>query len=242
VRLVYVKIFDMENLTISPASHDWQGLQNNGSFRPHRTIGVRLELKVQCPAKAATDTTVAWELLRGTPLACLFVAAGGIAFEVSNSRDWYVDCAHAVVPSPPHETGARSWTAGISLKLEVPPTSLERAAAMKRYLVLIHLAAKFEKLELVERSTALLQAMKFNLDDMAPVLTAEKGFAFVGTSNEADASALWKKIVVSTKLARQDNISVIELGRDIVTTHPGLSQWQSETRFLAGLIATSGKK
>ena len=49
---------------------------------------------------------------------------------------------------------------------------------MKRYLVLVHLAAAFPKAELTTRAATMHAALKSTLDTMETVLTADRGFAF----------------------------------------------------------------
>lgn len=111
---------------------------------------------------------------------------------------------------------------------------------MKRYLVLVHLAAAFPKTELVQRATAMHSALKRLLDDMETVLTAEKAFAFACFSDKT-AQELWKSITSAAIFGRQDNISVVEVGLDIFTTHPGLAAWQSKTVALAALAESARK-
>lgn len=111
---------------------------------------------------------------------------------------------------------------------------------MKRYLVLVHMAAAFPKTELVTRATAMHRAMKSLLDDMETVLTADKAFAFTCVSSKT-SKELWTAIVAAAVFGRQDNISVLELGYDISTTHPGLSGWNQTTGFLAGLAELARK-
>lgn len=112
---------------------------------------------------------------------------------------------------------------------------------MKRYLVLVHLAAKIEKADLATRATALLRALQQNLDNMETVLTAEKAFAFAGTSHKT-ANELWTLIGKAAALARQDNITVLEVGSDICTTHLGFQKWNLDSGMLAGLAELARRK
>lgn len=112
---------------------------------------------------------------------------------------------------------------------------------MKRYLVLVHLAAAFPKAELTTRAAAMHAALKSTLDTMETVLTADRGFAFACLSAKP-AAELWKSIVAQGTFARQDNISVVELGFDICTTHPGLASWHQQTGLFAGLAESARKK
>jgi|GEM_PF-2197801 len=112
---------------------------------------------------------------------------------------------------------------------------------MKRYLVLVHLATAFPKTEFAARATAMHKAMTSLLDNMETVLTAEKAFAFACVS-EKSSKELWAAIVAAAVFGRQDNISVLEIGYDISTTHAGLSGWNQSTGFLAGLAESARKK
>ncbi len=112
---------------------------------------------------------------------------------------------------------------------------------MKRYLVLVHLAAAFPKTEFVARATAMHGAMKSLLDNMETVLTAEKAFAFACVSDKS-ATDLWKAIIGAAVFGNQDNISVVEVGFDISTTHKGLMAWNRETDMIAGLAEFARKK
>lgn len=112
---------------------------------------------------------------------------------------------------------------------------------MKRYLILIHLAAKTEEVPLPKRVLSLHTAMSTLLDDMETVLTSDKGFAFVCTSPKT-AADLWKAVVASFKNWPQDNITVLELGFDITSTHRGVQQWNSKTAMLAGLAELARQK
>lgn len=112
---------------------------------------------------------------------------------------------------------------------------------MKRYLVLVHLAAKFEKVDLAIRATALLRAMQQNLDNMETVLTAEKAFVFAGISSKS-AKEIWTAIGTAAVTGRQDNITVLEVGSDICTTHHGFQKWNLDSGFLASLAESARTK
>ena len=56
-------------------------------------------------------------------------------------------------------------------------------------------------------------------------------FAFVDSVGAKEA---WDKL--NKGLLRGDQLSVLQLGEQIVTRHPGLMEWNVKTRSLAGSI------
>ncbi|WP_167735679.1 MULTISPECIES: hypothetical protein [unclassified Herbaspirillum] len=93
-----------------------------------------------------------------------------------------------------------------------------------KYLVLVHLASKITRNDLPAIATAVLQAIKSNLDDVEAVLTSEAAIAMTGLSS-AGSDSIFRAI--GSALRSGDNLSVLELGDDIVTSHPGLATWRN---------------
>ena len=104
---------------------------------------------------------------------------------------------------------------------------------MKRFLVLIHLAGKTADSP-AQRMAKLHSTLTSMLDDAECAFTSDKGFAMACTSPKTD-EALWKSLVEACKLVTQDNITVMELGLSITSSHRGVRQWASKTMMLAGL-------
>lgn len=102
---------------------------------------------------------------------------------------------------------------------------------MKRYLVLVHFASKFSReSDSVARMQSIMEAVRRSLDDCETAMTSEFGVAVCGLSARS-ATDLWTALQLP--VFRQDNLSVIELGAAIATTHPGLAAWQARTAWLA---------
>lgn len=112
---------------------------------------------------------------------------------------------------------------------------------MNRYLVLIHLAAKTDTATPAQRAISLHSAMNALLDEMETVLTSDKGFAFACVSPKSSAD-LWKSVTGAFKHWPQDNITVLEVGSDITSTHRGVQNWQAKTGVLAGLAELARQK
>lgn len=72
------------------------------------------------------------------------------------------------------------------------------------------------------------------LDDAECAFTSDKGFAMACTSNKT-AAALWQSLGEACKLVAQDNITVMELGLNVISSHRGVREWASKTMMIAGL-------
>jgi hypothetical protein len=91
-----------------------------------------------------------------------------------------------------------------------------------KYLVLVHLASKITRNDLPVIATAVLQAIKANLDDVEAVLTSEAAIAMTGRAS-AGSELIFRNI--TGRLRPGDNVSVMELTGRITTSHPGLHAW-----------------
>jgi len=91
-----------------------------------------------------------------------------------------------------------------------------------KYLVLVHLASKITRNDLPAIASAVLQAIKSNLDDVEAVLTSEAAIAMTGLSG-SDRDSIFRNIAAG--LRSGDNLSVMELTGSITTSHPGLHAW-----------------
>lgn len=101
---------------------------------------------------------------------------------------------------------------------------------MNRYLVLIHFASKAARTaDEAQLMIRVRDAVRSGLQECEAVLTSPAALAFCGLS-ALSPEELWSAMRVP--LASQDNLSIIELGREIVTTHPGLTSWQARTRWM----------
>lgn len=105
---------------------------------------------------------------------------------------------------------------------------------MKRVLVLINLAAKRTDAELISIGRTTLSAMQAQLDQMATVFTSISAFGFVGISNK-DCKELLTTLDKQLGLRSGDNISVLELAENVISTHRGLMEWQSATVMVSAL-------
>lgn len=108
---------------------------------------------------------------------------------------------------------------------------------MKRVLVLINLTAKRTESEWANVGKAVLPKVQAHLDQMAPMFMSKAGFGFVGITNN-DCKALLTTLDKELALKSGDNISVMELAENIISTHRGLTEWQNATvtvSVLAGL-------
>ena len=99
---------------------------------------------------------------------------------------------------------------------------------MKRVLVLIHFTAKQEGQALIDAGTAALAAARANLREMAVFFNSNICFGIVGKTNQ-EVSDLHKALCKAISPKVGDNISVLELDLNIISNHPGLTEWQSTT-------------
>jgi uncharacterized protein (DUF1684 family) len=106
---------------------------------------------------------------------------------------------------------------------------------LKRYLVLIHFASRISRNpEVASQVRAIRDIVRRELGDAEAILNAETALAFCGMS-ALDAHGLWKALRLP--IAGEDTLSVIEISANIASSHPGLSSWQVQTRWLAGADA-----
>lgn len=108
---------------------------------------------------------------------------------------------------------------------------------MKRVLVLINLTAKRTEPEWVAVGKLAVAKMQAHLDQMAPVFTSKAAFGFVGVT-DMDCKTLLITLDKELGLRSGDNISVLELAENIISSHRGLMEWQNSTvtvSVLAGL-------
>jgi hypothetical protein len=112
---------------------------------------------------------------------------------------------------------------------------------MKRVLVLINLAAKRSPEELAATARSVLSAMQTNLDQMETIFTSTVAFGFVGVTSK-DFSELHKTLNKGTNLRSGDNISVMELGILVISTHPGLHSWNGATQMISVLAESSRQR
>ena len=112
---------------------------------------------------------------------------------------------------------------------------------MKRVLVLIHFASKLTRDNMAAAGLKAATCTKARLDNFAGVFSSDIAFGFAGVT-AMDTSdllkALWKDIGLNTG----DNISVLELTENIISTHQGLMEWQSATGFVAALAKSARQK
>jgi hypothetical protein len=102
---------------------------------------------------------------------------------------------------------------------------------MNRYLVLIQFAAKLSrKPDAPGQVRRIREIIAQELEHAESVMSSETALAFCGLSPRS-ASALWKALKLP--IEPDDTLSVLEICANIATTHPGLSLWQVQTRWLA---------
>lgn len=112
---------------------------------------------------------------------------------------------------------------------------------MKRVLVLIHFASKLTRENLGPMGLKAASCAKARLENFAGVFSSDIAFGFAGvtTMDTGDLlKALWKDIGLKTG----DNISVLELTENIISTHQGLMEWQMATSFVAALGRSTREK
>ncbi len=105
---------------------------------------------------------------------------------------------------------------------------------MKRVIVLVHFASKLSREQMGATGLRVAQALRARLGHFAGVFTSDIAMGAVGTT-DSSCSDLMQALLKDMQLPRGDNISVMELGMSVVTTHSGLSQWQGQTDFVAFL-------
>ncbi len=105
---------------------------------------------------------------------------------------------------------------------------------MKRVLVLIHFANKLTRDNMGPMGLKAATCAKARLDNFAGVFSSDIAFGFAGVT-ALPTDDLLKLLVKDIGLKTGDNISVLELTEDIISTHQGLMEWQGATSFVAGL-------
>lgn len=101
---------------------------------------------------------------------------------------------------------------------------------MNRYLVLIHLASKPSREKgMSELGPTLISAIRGALDDCETILTAPQALGVCGLSAKPPRE-IWDSLRVL--LRAEDNISVVAVGADVVTSHPGFADWDGRTRWM----------
>ncbi len=130
-----------------------------------------------------------------------------------------------------HERDPEGVARPSSIESAVPPSQpIDKGLAMHRYLVLIHFASKWTRDDIATIGPKVIAAVRGALDDSETVLTTPQAIGVCGVSSKS-ARELWTALQLP--LFRQDNVSVVTLGEDVVTTHPGFSEWDSRTRWLS---------
>lgn len=105
---------------------------------------------------------------------------------------------------------------------------------MKRVLILIHFANKLTRDNLAMTGAKVAPCVTANLDECAGIFSSDIAFGFVGVTQK-DISDLLKTLIKAIGLKTGDNISVIELTENIISTHPGLMQWNGATQMVSVL-------
>ncbi|WP_443113332.1 hypothetical protein [Herbaspirillum seropedicae] len=91
-----------------------------------------------------------------------------------------------------------------------------------RYLVLINFAAKLSRQHLSAVSAVTNSTVRSALGDCEAIFVSEMAVAFVGLSGE-EPGHLFK--LMAARLREGDHLSVIALGNELMTSHPGLMGW-----------------
>lgn len=92
----------------------------------------------------------------------------------------------------------------------------------QNYIVLVHFAAKLSRQNLAAIAPGVNAAIRSALSDCEPVLVGDTCVAFLGSAQSA-APAIFKEVASGLRLG--DHLSVIELGDDLVTSHPAALAW-----------------
>lgn len=105
---------------------------------------------------------------------------------------------------------------------------------MKRVLILIHFANKLTRENMGSMGVKAASSVKARLEHFAGIFSSDIAFGFVGVTS-SDNSDLLKALVKDIGLKTGDNISVLELTENVISTHQGLVEWQGATGFVAAL-------
>jgi hypothetical protein len=92
-----------------------------------------------------------------------------------------------------------------------------------KYLVLVHFAARLTRENLSQVAGGLATTIRRNLENCEAVLTSDAMVAMIGLSL-AKPEDIFRSI--AGDLRRGDNLSVLEVGAEVITSHPGLAAWQ----------------
>jgi hypothetical protein len=92
-----------------------------------------------------------------------------------------------------------------------------------RYLVLVHFAARLTRENISQVAGNVAASIRLNLGNTEAVITSDAMVGIAGTSANEPADIFRE---IAKDLRRGDNLSVIELGTRITTSHPGLHSWQ----------------
>ena len=95
------------------------------------------------------------------------------------------------------------------------------------YLVLVKFAAVLSRDNLATVAPAVRAAVSQSLSSTEAIFTSIAAVAFVGKST-AQADSLFR--LIGPGLHPGDELSVIELGREIATSHRGLHNWAERLR------------
>jgi hypothetical protein len=103
----------------------------------------------------------------------------------------------------------------------------------KKYLVMVHIASRLNRSNLAVAAQQIAGAIQSNLFGCEAVMTSEICICVVGSA-DADAGGLFAAIAPG--LRSGDNLSVIEMGEAVMTSHPGLAQWLKASPRLVSRI------
>jgi hypothetical protein len=112
---------------------------------------------------------------------------------------------------------------------------------MKRVLILIHFASKLTRDNMAATGLKVVPAVRASVDNFEAVFSSEIAFGFVGVTSKS-CDTLLKELVRAIGLKNGDNISVVEAAEVIVSTHPGLAQWQTATQMVSVLARSDRPK
>lgn len=117
---------------------------------------------------------------------------------------------------------------------------------MKRVTVFLLWASKGNAAKLVDKSippteaVRLLNAIKNHMSETQVVMTAGRGFAVCGLCEEP-LTLKWQSIWKDCALQPGDDLSMIEMGEEVISTSASVQSFQEQTAFLARLSKDRGK-
>lgn len=112
---------------------------------------------------------------------------------------------------------------------------------MKRVLVLIHFANKLTRENMGPMGLKAASCTKARLDNFAGVFSSDIAFGFAGVT-ALGTGELLKALIKEIGLKTNDNISVLELTEDIISTHQSLMEWQAATSYVSALSRLAQEK